>query len=252
MFARLRAALLVVGLLLVAAPAAAQTTTFPFSIDRVWLAGGAKVVVVGTYSCGPFASNGHTVDLTVRQGGRTGYGYTTTAVCDGRSQQYEAVVESVDSQPFGVGPATVAASGLACPVDGPCQHTAVPERAKPIAQLPPTFAFSLDGARRGTNPATVTVNGTYTCGPFVSNLGTVDLSISQGTGTAQVNGSGFAYITICNGRRQRYTATVQSHDGRPFKTGVATALSGGYVNSVNGLTQLAPRASWAITVRKAG
>lgn len=254
MRARVWAALLVVGLLLVAAPASAQAATFPFSVDRIWLAGGERVAVVGTYSCGPFAANVGTVDLTVRQGGRTGYGYATIDVCDGRSRQYEAEVTSVDGQPFTAGPATVAASGYVCALSGsPCQTTSVPQRSKAISQLPPTFAFSLDGARRGADPATVTVNGTYTCGLFVSNIGTVDLSITQGTGSAEVNGSGFASITVCNGKRQRYTATVQSNDGRPFTTGAATAQAGGYVNSVTGLlaqtTQLGPQ---AITVRRPG
>jgi len=238
MSVRLTASLMVAGLLLMAAPASAAQGDVAFSIVQVWRGDPGTAVVAGTYACGPFASNGGTVDLTLRQGegasARTGYGYVPIDVCDGQDQPYQAVVSSVDGQPFAVGSATALASGYACPLEGPCQHTGLIEQTVYVAPVQPTFAFSVDGARRGSNPATVIVDGSYTCGPLASNGNPVDMTIRQGQGSGEVSGSGFVTIAVCDGTPQRYSTTLQSNDGRRFKKGAATVLASGYVCAVDG------------------
>jgi hypothetical protein len=76
--------------------------------------GGAQVVLTGQYVCGPFSPDSDgVVDLTVRQGTTTGYGYLYPAVCDGSAQTWSAPVDSVGA-PFVGGRAQVSGSGYAC------------------------------------------------------------------------------------------------------------------------------------------
>ena len=83
-------------------------------------AGGAQVVVSGTYVCGPFAEGDGVVDLTVTQGDTTGYGYVYPTACDGAQQPWSAVVDSVGT-PFVAGRARVAGGGYVCDrVTGAC------------------------------------------------------------------------------------------------------------------------------------
>jgi hypothetical protein len=75
----------------------AQDETFAFTVDAVRLAADRHTVVVsGTYTCGPMDLNvvggGGTVDLTVRQGQVTGFGFVPIQVCDGTAQPYQAEV----------------------------------------------------------------------------------------------------------------------------------------------------------------
>ena len=81
------------------------------------VANGHAVVVRGTYTCGPFDTNvtggGGTVDLTVVQGGVTGFGGVPIRVCDDTPQRYHARVTSNSELRFMGGAATVSASGLA-------------------------------------------------------------------------------------------------------------------------------------------
>jgi hypothetical protein len=100
-----------------AGPAAwAQDGTLPFTIDTARLADDRHTAVVrGTYSCPELdltvPGGGGTIDLTVNQGGVTGHGFVTIAVCDGTTRTWRARVTSTDGR-FRRGPAQVLASGL--------------------------------------------------------------------------------------------------------------------------------------------
>jgi hypothetical protein len=75
-------------------------------------------VLVGTYTCGPFASgrpDRGVIDLSVQQrrAGRTvtAIGYLEPAVCDGTSEPFEVTLTSTDARRLGKGAATWSASG---------------------------------------------------------------------------------------------------------------------------------------------
>jgi hypothetical protein len=96
------------------APAAwAQDGTFDFTIDAGRLAADRHTVVVsGTYTCGPFDETGAgVVDLTVRQGRTTGFGYVPILTCDGTAQAYQEEVVSNSDRQFKRGAASAGASG---------------------------------------------------------------------------------------------------------------------------------------------
>ena len=91
------------------------------SVSKARLAaGGAQVVLSGEYVCGPFAEGDGVVDLTVTQGGTTGYGYVYPSACDGAAQPWSAVVDSVNT-PFTAGRVRVIGGGYVCDrVTGAC------------------------------------------------------------------------------------------------------------------------------------
>ncbi|HEX3211759.1 MAG TPA: hypothetical protein VH016_04280, partial [Actinomycetota bacterium] len=98
-------------------PAAwAQDETFGFTIDAARLAADRHTVVVsGSYTCGPFDLNvvggGGTVDLTVRQGRVTGFGYVPIEVCDGTARDWQEEVTTFGGPTFMRGAARATASG---------------------------------------------------------------------------------------------------------------------------------------------
>jgi hypothetical protein len=95
--------------------------TLQVSVSKARLtAGGAQVVLTGEYACGPFAEGDGVVDLTVTQGGTTGYGYVHPSACDGAAQPWSAVVDAV-STPFVAGRVQVVGGGYVCDrVTGAC------------------------------------------------------------------------------------------------------------------------------------
>jgi hypothetical protein len=99
---------------LAAAPTAwALDETFGFTVDAARLAADRHTVVVsGTYTCGPFDTTGAgVVDLTVRQGRTTGFGYVPVLTCDGSAKGYRAEVVSNSDRRFMRGAASATASG---------------------------------------------------------------------------------------------------------------------------------------------
>ena len=98
-----------------------QEPTQQVSVSKARLAaGGAQVVLSGEYVCGPFAEGDGVVDLTVTQGGTTGYGYVYPSACDGAAQPWSAVVDSVNT-PFVAGRVRVVGGGYVCDrVTGAC------------------------------------------------------------------------------------------------------------------------------------
>ena len=101
--------------------AAVAEPTLQVSVSTGRLAaGGAQVVLTGEYVCGPFAEGDGVVDLTVTQGGTTGYGYVYPSACDGTAQPWSATVDSVNT-PFVAGRARVVGGGYVCDrVTGAC------------------------------------------------------------------------------------------------------------------------------------
>ena len=106
-----------VAAVLAVGPAAwAQGETFGFTIDAARLAADRHTVVVsGSYTCGPLDLNvvagGGTVDLTVRQGRVTGFGYVPIEVCDGTAQDWQEEVTTFGGPIFKRGAARASASG---------------------------------------------------------------------------------------------------------------------------------------------
>jgi hypothetical protein len=113
-------AVIVAATLAVAPAAWALDDTFGFTVDTARLAADRHTVVVGgTYTCGPFdTTTGGVVDLTVRQGRTTGFGYVSILTCDGTAQPYQAEVVSNSDRRFKRGAARVTASGYAQGVVG--------------------------------------------------------------------------------------------------------------------------------------
>ena len=93
-----------------------------------------------------------------------------------------------------------------------------------------TFGFTIDAARLAADRHTVVVSGSYTCGPFDTTGGVVDLTVVQGRTT----GFGSVPILICDGSAQTYQAEVVSNSDRRFKRGAARATASGYVEGVRG------------------
>jgi hypothetical protein len=121
---RKRLGVVVTGVLAVvlgSGQAAVAEPTLQVSVSGARLAaGGSQVVVSGKYVCGPFAEGDGVVDLTVTQGGTTGYGYVYPSACDGAAQPWSAVVDSVNT-PFVAGRARVIGGGYVCDrVTGAC------------------------------------------------------------------------------------------------------------------------------------
>jgi hypothetical protein len=99
-------------------PAAwAQDEPFEFTVDAATLAADRHTIVVsGTYTCGPMdldvVGGGGTVDLTVRQGRVTGFGFVPILHCDGSVQTYQAEVTTFGTPQFQRGAARASASGI--------------------------------------------------------------------------------------------------------------------------------------------
>lgn len=86
---------------------------------------------------------------------------------------------------------------------------------------------------RNAGGASVTVAGTYSCGPFaggVPDRGVVDLSVTQST----VVGYGYLEPTVCDGSAHWYAVEVSSV-GEPYRRGPAQWLASGYVEGDGGM-----------------
>jgi hypothetical protein len=86
--------------------------------------------------------------------------------------------------------------------------------------------------------ASVTLAGTYSCGPFTSGVpdrGVIDLTVTQSAGGVTVNGYGYLEPTVCDGAAQRYAVEVTTFGAQGFRRGAAQWSASGYVEGDGGL-----------------
>ena len=86
-------------------PRGRRTSRFELTVDAARLAADRHTIVVsGTYTCGPMeldvVAGGGTVDLTVRQGRVTGFGYVPILLCDDTVQTYRTEVTTFGTRQF--------------------------------------------------------------------------------------------------------------------------------------------------------
>lgn len=84
----------------------------------------------------------------------------------------------------------------------------------------------------------VTLTGTYTCGPFpggVPDRGVIDFTISQPVAGGTVTGFGFLEPTACDGAVHPFSVDLPSVSELRFRRGVALWSASGYVEGGGGL-----------------
>jgi hypothetical protein len=100
------------------------------------------------------------------------------------------------------------------------------------------LTLSVSSARLDAARTSVTLRGTYTCGPFASGLpdrGVIDLSVQQVQGTTTVNAYGYLEPAVCDGTAQPFLTTLTGTGGPRFRQGQATWSGSGYVEGDTGL-----------------
>ena len=112
----------------------------------------------------------------------------------------------------------------------------VPAGAASAAQagLTVTARFAL----RNAGGESVTLTGTYSCGPFaggVPDRGVIDLTISQSAGGVSINGYGYLDPAVCDGVAHRYAVELTTVGEQGFRRGMAQWSSSGYVEGDGGL-----------------
>jgi hypothetical protein len=112
----------------------------------------------------------------------------------------------------------------------------IPTGAASAAQagLTVTARFAL----RNAGGESVTLVGTYSCGPFTSGVpdrGVIDLTVSQSAGSVSVNGYGYLEPTVCDGVVHRYAVEVTTFGEQGFRRGTAQWSASGYVEGDGGL-----------------
>ncbi|MEU7906244.1 hypothetical protein [Actinoplanes sp. NPDC049118] len=93
-------------------------------------------------------------------------------------------------------------------------------------------------ALRNAGGESVTLAGTYSCGPFtggVPDRGVIDLTVSQSAGGVSINGYGYLEPTVCDGVAHRYAVEVTAVGEQGFRRGTAQWSSSGYVEGDDGL-----------------
>ena len=98
------------------------------------------------------------------------------------------------------------------------------------------LTFEAQRAELAADPTVVVLRGTYSCGPFpggVPERGVIDLTVRQARPDRQVTGFGFFEPTVCNGRLQRFAASVTAVSGS-FGRGPATWSASGFVEGTTG------------------
>jgi hypothetical protein len=89
-----------------------------------------------------------------------------------------------------------------------------------------------------TGGMSVTLAGTYSCGPFTTgepDRGVIDLTVTQPAGGVVVNGYGYLEPTACDGAAHRFTVEVTTFGAQPFRRGLAQWSASGYVEGDGGL-----------------
>jgi hypothetical protein len=115
--------------------------------------------------------------------------------------------------------------------------------AGPVAAADLTVTAT--SAELGPHRTSVSLQGSYSCGPFASGLpdrGVIDLSIEQVRRGRTVAAFGFLEPSVCDGTAQPFTVTLTGTGGQRFRVGMATWAGSGYVEGDTGLqhVQIAP------------
>ena len=79
---------------------------------------------------------------------------------------------------------------------------------------------------------TVTLTGTYSCGPFAAGVpdrGVIDLTVSQAGAAGAINGYGYLDPTACDGAAHPYTVELTTYGEQAFQRGPARWSASGYV-----------------------
>jgi hypothetical protein len=98
------------------------------------------------------------------------------------------------------------------------------------------LTFEAKRAELAADPTVVVLRGTYSCGPFPGGVparGVIDLTVRQARPAEQVTGFGFFEPTVCNGRPQRFAASVTAVSDS-FRRGPATWSASGFVEGTTG------------------
>jgi hypothetical protein len=112
----------------------------------------------------------------------------------------------------------------------------VPTGAASAAQA--GLTVTARSALRNAGGASVTLIGTYSCGPFtggVPDRGVIDLTISQSAGGVSINGYGYLEPTVCDGVAHQYAVELTTVGEQGFRRGTAQWSSSGYVEGDGGL-----------------
>ena len=112
----------------------------------------------------------------------------------------------------------------------------VPTGAASAAQA--GLTVTARSAQRNAGGVSVTLAGTYSCGPFtggVPDRGVIDLTVSQSVGGVSIMGYGYLEPTACDGVAHRYAVEVTTVGDQKFRRGQAQWSSSGYVEGDGGL-----------------
>jgi hypothetical protein len=87
-------------------------------------------------------------------------------------------------------------------------------------------------AVRNPGGMSVTLTGTYSCGPFAAGVpdrGVIDFTVSQTAAAGTVNGYGYLDPTVCDGAAHPYAIEVTTFGEQAFRRGPAQWSASGYV-----------------------
>lgn len=110
--------------------------------------------------------------------------------------------------------------------------------AAPASAAGTGLTISARSAVLGAGGVSVTLAGTYSCGPFTSGVpdrGVIDLTVSQSVHGVIVNGYGYLEPTVCDGTAQPYAVDVTTFGQQGFRRGWAQWSASGYVEGDGGM-----------------
>jgi hypothetical protein len=90
----------------------------------------------------------------------------------------------------------------------------------------------------GAGGVSVTLVGTYSCGPFTTGVpdrGVIDLTVTQSVRGVPFHGYGYVEPSVCDGTAQPYTAEVTTFGEPRFRRGWGQWSASGYVEGDGGL-----------------
>jgi hypothetical protein len=100
------------------------------------------------------------------------------------------------------------------------------------------LTITAQSALRNPGGLSVTLAGTYSCGPFTNGVpdrGVIDFTVTQSIGDVPVTGYGYLEPTVCDGAAHRYAVEVTTFGERKFRRGPAQWSASGYVEGDGGL-----------------
>jgi hypothetical protein len=108
----------------------------------------------------------------------------------------------------------------------------------PAAAAQAGLTVTAHSALRNAGGVSVTLAGTYSCGPFTSGVpdrGVIDLTLTQPVGGVPVNGYGYLEPTVCDSAAHQYAIEVTTFGEQGFRRGPAQWSASGYVEGDGGL-----------------